>query len=258
MPETIDPREEYPEGSFCTFTDEQTSETTDSRDLMLFLRSVEINDPIARRHEVDVPGMDNTLDLTEALGGVYFSRREITLTFACINYTTQRFLSLASTLRNMFDGRVMHVTLSSDLAYYWRGRCQLEASRPSMEHTEITITMDADAHKYSIYSSYEAWRWDPFSFVDGVVTQQDDVILEDGETKSVELPIDPARGKPILWLNSGASGSVSARLSTDKEWHALRSGKNTLPEIRMNDRAEVTLMLRGTGTVGVEYRIGSL
>ena len=87
-----------------------------------------------------------------------------------------------------------------------------------------------------------------------MVTSQSDISLSGG-TESVTLPKDPARGKPTLWLNSG---SARARLSTDPTWHTLRNGANLYPEIRQSADGEVTLLLDGSGSVGIEYRIGSL
>jgi hypothetical protein len=253
----VDPRGLGPQ-CHVTFMDEDGTNEHDSRDLGLILTDVSISDPVARRFEVTVPGRDNTLDLTESLGGVYFDRRTVTLSFACVNWSTQRHWLLASHLRNLLDGRKMRVVLSDDLGYFWLGRCAVNVERPGAEASLVTVTVDADAHKYSVFGSYEPWKWSPFSFVDGVVTRAEDVVLRNGETKTVTLPVDPARLKPTLWLNAGGSGSVSAKLSTDKTWHLLRSGRNVIPEIRLSDRSEVVLQLRGTGRVGIEYRVGSL
>jgi len=255
MPEIFDPS--TLDVDYCTFTVEGTGDEYNSLDWMLILTNCEVGDALARRYEVEVPGRDGKLDMSEALGGVYFENRRIELTFACINYTTQRHMLLASTVRNAIDGKLCRVSISSDIGYFWRGRCQVDATRPGMQYSELVVTVDAEPYKYDTVSSYDAWQWDPFSFVSGVIVQVEDVVLNN-ETKSVTLPRDPARGKPILWLNSGGSGSVSAKTSGDNAWHLLRSGKNVIPEVRMSATAETTLMLKGTGTVGIEYRIGSL
>lgn len=259
MPSTINPRDLPGDRDYAKFTviDGAHEREHDTRDWMLFMTDVSISDPEARRYQVDVPGRDGTLDLTEALGGVYFANRTIEMRFTCVNYTTQRFHLVSSQMRNVLDGRLVRLTLFDDLAYFWQGRCQVETERSGLEATEIRVTVDADPHKYSIMGSYEPWKWSPFSFVDGQTTNPEDVVL-DNETKTVTLPQDPARLKPTLWLNTGSSGSVSARISGDTEWHLLRVGKNVLPEIRQSDREEVTLYLRGTGRVGVDYRVGSL
>lgn len=258
MPSEIDPRDLPGTRDYVTWTYEGEETAHDSRDLGLFLCDVDISDPDARRYQVEVPGRDGALDLTEALGGVYFENREIELTLVCVNYTTARFHLISSQLRNLLDGRLVRMTLSDDIGHFWRGRCQVETSRSGLDATEVVVRMDAEPHKYNVFGSYEPWKWSPFSFVDGVITRAEDVVLVNGETKTVSLPVDPARLKPTLWLNTGGSGSVSAKLSTDPTWHVLRSGKNTVPEIRLSDRTGVVLQLRGTGRVGIDYRVGSL
>lgn len=246
---------DYPDASYVMITDEAKGiqfNTVD--DWNLALVGVSIGDPQVRKYEVTVPGRDGTLDLSNALGGVYYENRDIELRFACINYSTERFHVLASTIRNAIEGRVCHVTLSDDLAYYWRGRPQVDATWPGIEHSEIVITMSAEPHKYSIYGSYEAWKWSPFNFVTGVVTQEEDIVLTGG-TALVPLPADPARGKVTLWLNTG---NAKAKLSTQSMWKTLTAGENVFPEIRLQDKETSTLQLKGTGSVGVDYRIGSL
>lgn len=258
MPSIIDPRDLPGDRDYAVFQREGSATTLDTRDLMLFLNDVSIGDAKARRFVVDVPGRDGVLDLTESLGGVYFENREIELTLTCVNYTTARFHLLSSTLRNELDGRLVRLVLSDDPAYFWRGRCSVETGRSGIEATQIRVAMDAEPHKYGVTSSYDPWLWGPFSFVNGVISRVEDVVLANGQTKTVTLPLDPAKLKPTLWLNAGASGSVSAKLATDSTWHLLRAGKNVIPEIRMSDVAEVNLQLRGTGRVGIEYRLGSL
>ncbi len=246
---------DHPDASYAIITNEDRDvqyNTVD--DWNLVLTGVSIGDPKVRKYEVSVPGRDGVLDLSNALGGVYFENRSIELSFACINYTTERFHLLASTVRNAIEGMKCRVTLSDDLAYFWRGRPQVEVVWPAMDHTELVISMSAEPHKYSVYGSYEAWKWSPFNFHTGVVTQEDDVVLT-GSVVRVTLPIDPARTKPTLWLNTGAA---QARLSTQRSWKTLTAGANVFPEIRMSDSSEVVLELNGTGSVGVDYRVGSL
>lgn len=252
--QTLDPtRYDVP---YATFTVEKTNVSYNTKSAWkLFRAHFEIDDAELRRYEVVVPGRDGKLDLSDALGGTYFEDRNITMTFRCINYTSERFHLLASTIRNAIDGKKCRIVLSDDPAYYWSGRPQVEASWDG-DKSDIVITASVFPYKLSTVTGYEAWKWDPFSFVDGRITKQEDVVLEN-QTKSVSLPIDPARGKVTLWLNSG---DVSAQMVAygDYTWHKLKSGVNTFPTIRLSDEKRVWLNLRGTGSVGVEYRLGSL
>lgn len=223
-------------------------------DWSLLRAHFEVGDPQLRKYEVTIPGRDGVLDLSEALGGAYYGDREISIRFICINWIEERFHLLASTIRNEIEGRVCRISFSDDLGYFWRGRPQVEATWRGNGTSEITITVTVEPFKYALTSSYEPWVWDSFSFVTGVVTQQSDIALSGG-TETVTLPRDPARGKPTLWLNSG---SARAKLSTQSAWMTLKAGANLFPEIRMSDSADVVLQLNGTGSVGIEYRVGSL
>ena len=250
----------HPNSPYATITIESTGTEYDTRDLGLLLSGVDISDPEARRHQISVPGRDGALDFTEALGGIYFENREIVLTLVGNAISSERFRLACSTLRNALDGRMCRLVLSDDLGYYWRGRPQVDVDPIGRHHLKATMTFDAYPYKLNTVSSYEAWKWDSFSFVDGVITQAADITLVNGETKTVTLPRDPARQKVTLWLNTGQSGSVRARTSREAAgaYHLLRAGANRFPEIRMAADAETTLYLTGTGSVGVEYRIGSL
>ena len=251
--------DQHASSKYATITIDGTSTVYDLRDLGFLLSDYSIPDPNARRHEVDVPGRDGTLDLTEALGGVYFENRTVELTLSGNAASSEYFQRNCSILRNAFDGRVCRLTFSDDPNYYWLGRAGVGAERLGRHHMTVTITIDAYPYKLAIDGSYDQWRWSPFSFIDGVVTHPEDVVLSN-QTKTVTLPIDPARQKVTLWLNSGSSGSV--RVRTDREdpttYHLLRMGRNKFPEVRMSATAETVLYLTGTGSVGVDYRRGSL
>lgn len=240
----------------ATFTDDASGTVEyDSRDWGFFLEApTGIPDAKARRYEKTVPGRDGVLDLTDALGVVNFENRAIELSFVYQCGTQSNYHLMASDMRNTLDGKRWRVTLKHDASWYWVGRCQVDTSKVGAEAMRLVVRIDAEPFKRSVQSSYEAWKWSPFSFVDGVVTNPSDVELTGG-TATVSLPRDDAASKVTLWLNSG---SADAKTSTDKTWHALKPGANRIPEIRMSRDGATVLQLRGTGTVGVEYRLGSL
>lgn len=252
MKATYKPLENAP---YVLFEVEDTGESYNSaEDWNLVLNGFTISDAEARKFAVSVPGRDGALDLSDALGGVYYENRKIEVRFTCVNYVAERFHLLASVVRNALDGKVARVIFSDDLAFFWRGRPQVSAEWGGMNYSKLTVSLDAEPYKLNVVSSYDAWRWDSFNFVNGVITQASDIELS-GSTESITLPKDPARGKPTLWLNTG---SARARLSGEQTWHTLKAGANVFPEIRMSATAESTLILNGTGSVGVEYRVGSL
>jgi hypothetical protein len=236
------------------FTDEDNGEKFSTLDNGMILSDMSIGDPAARTHGVTIPGKDGVLDLTEALGGIYYENRTVELDFRIIDYTEKLFHLTSSKMRNALDGRKMKIILGDDPDHYWMGRCAVDVDRSGRYVSIVKVTVDADPYKYNVLSSYDPWEWDRFSFVDGVITQEADVTLT-GSVKTVKLPVDPTRCKLVLWLNTG---TAKARLSTDATWHTLASGSNSFPEIRLSNISESTLYLDGTGSVGIAYRIGSL
>ena len=249
----------HPNSEHVTIIIDATGEVVDLRTLDFLLADYTIPDPNAKKHEVQVPGRDGTLDLTEALGGVYFENRSIELVLKGNAVTSEHFQLKCSQLRNTLDGKVCRLTFSDDPSYYWIGRMAVDAERMGRHHMTITLHLDAYPYKLKIDGSYDPWRWDPFSFVDGEITHPEDVVVNN-QTKTFTLPTDPARQKATLWLNSGSSGSVWVRTNREdpSTRHLLRLGRNRFPEVRMAADVETTLYITGTGSVGVDYRRGSL
>lgn len=239
---------------YVTFATESGESYNSKTDWKLLRAKFEISDPQLRKYEVMVPGRDGMLDLSDALGGAYFGNRSVKVSFLCLNWLEERFHLLASTMRNAIDGKTCRIVLSSDSSYFWRGRPQVVAEWDGSGASSLTVEAEVEPFKYSISSSYDPWVWDTFSFVNGVIVQEADVTLNN-QTKTVTLPADRAGGKPVLWLSNG---SVQAKLSTQQEWKSLESGRNTFPEITMDKEESVVLQLKGTGTVGIDYRLGSL
>jgi hypothetical protein len=237
----------------ATISVEDVGEEFSLLDEGFLVTDVSIGKVDVRTNKVQVPGRDGDLDLTEALGGVTYGNRDIVLALATAYDTTSAFLTAASSMRNKLDGRQVKVTLSSDAAYYWQGRASFEYEY-GKGVSEATLTVDAEPFKRSVYSSYDPWEWDPFNFVTGVVTQANDISVSNS-TATLEMPRDPARTRPTLWLNSG---TAKVRLKGQTSWQTLKAGANIVPEIRLSDTEDTALEVSGTGHVGVEYRVGSL
>ena len=91
---------------------ETTTEVVVAEGWDLVLNSFSIEDAKARKYEVQVPGRDGALDLTDALGGVCYENRAIEMRFSCVNYVSERFHLLVSDIRNALDGRIVQAVKS--------------------------------------------------------------------------------------------------------------------------------------------------
>ena len=92
-------------------------------------------------------------------------------------------------------GKRVKVIFDDDMGYYYVGRATVvpDYDRKGQIGT-FTVTIDAEPYKYSIVDSLEPWKWDTFSFVDGVIQGYSDIVVNGSREVTLsgsELPVIP-------------------------------------------------------------------
>lgn len=119
------------------FDDLHVGYTTDF--LMNYAR---VSTPIAKIKEIEVPGMNGVLDITESLGDVKYSNRQISFKF-----TTREYAKINDLINNL-HGRKMKIILDRDNAYYYRGRCSVADPLPAKNLFTVEVTADCNPYRY--------------------------------------------------------------------------------------------------------------
>lgn len=120
---------------------------------------------------VDIPGMDGSLDLTEALvGRPTYGRRSGKWKFILANDYGEWQIRY-STIMNYLHGQEMEVRLEDDPDYFYFGRLDVEEFKtdPDQNWSTITIEYNLMPFKYDLVSSIDDWIWDTFNFETGVI-----------------------------------------------------------------------------------------
>lgn len=214
-----------------------------------------IGDPVQNTNYVKVPGLDKLIDLTEAVTGrVTYSHREIKINLAGIRKETD-WEAIISTFRNAIDGKICQVTFDNDIAYYWRGRIKISDFSSVMRLGYLTISIpEADPYKYNVQSSAEPWKWNPFNFETGVITNADaEHIVGSGD---VVIPAGNMYVSPEFVVSNMASQQFTVKYNG--KTYELKTGSNKIPPILINGDDEVALKFTGTADVLIVYRGGSL
>lgn len=148
-------------------------------DLGMILAQKEIGLPETQTTYVEVPGRDGVIDLTEAASGtVKYNSREITLTFiTCKNISELEWPQFLERVAGALHGQKKKITFDEDEDYYYSGRCEIDTFETSNAKQTVVVRCTCDPYKYYKYASGEAWLWDPFSFVDGVIYNTSDVYI---------------------------------------------------------------------------------
>ena len=158
--------------------------------------------------------------------------------------------SLLSDIANCLHGQDFErIILDEDSSFYYKGTAEVNQFKSDKSIGTIVIECDVEPYKYDLYSSDEDWLWDPFSFIDGIINETKDLIV-DGE---LEVNIIGRRKRevpkficdnPLELIFNGQSYNLSA-------------GTSYSPDIEICE-GENTLKFIGSGKVTIEYRGCSL
>lgn len=214
----------------------------------LKLETIQLSFPEAKTDQVDIPGSNGVIDLTEVNGQVCYKNRTMTLTFS-LDDDYAKWHLLSSRIAKELHGKVIKCILPDDPNYYYEGRFSLDSKKTNDVITDIVITGDVHPFKMDVYSSSEEWLWDPFSFEDGIIRSYHDIEISGTTSVSVigsEMPVVP---KFIC--------STDMDLEFNSSVFHLSAGETTDYDIILSE-GENQLIFTGHGTVTIEYRGGIL
>lgn len=197
----------------------------------LVLSSKDIQAPEPKIMQIDIPGGDGVLDLTDYFGDTKYNNRLLSFTFSRAFAVPGEYLALYSTVHNAIHGRMLDVVLDDDSEYYYRGRVTINEWKSERRIGNIVVEVDAEPYKYKLAETVVAV----------VVTGTNSIVLPNGRKRVVPEITTDAEMK----ITYGAyTGTFDAGTFTIPEL-ALAAGKNTV---------KVT----GTGNISFRYREGVL
>ena len=215
-----------------------------------------ISEPEMETNYINVPYRNGLIDASTALTGrPVFKKRQ--LSFALGGKRPRMgWDSVMSQIRNAIHGRTCRLTLDNDPNYYWRGRVFVENfNRDQILGTFNLNVPIAEPYKMSHYTSADPWLWNPFSFVNGVISYQDAWDVDYRLTVTI-----PAGHMPTVptFVVSDMSQEWPLSMLCKGVYYNLSSGSNTFPDILVGGDNEVVLTFTGWGKVQIVYRSGSL
>lgn len=129
-----------------------------------------INPPQVKTKTNDNPGGDGIFDQTESLTGFpLYGQRTGSWDFLVLNGWNEWY-RLYSEILNSIHGKAVQIVLEDDPAWYYNGRVTVNQWKSDPGHSTITLDYNLDPYKLSRTLSNEDWLWDPFSFIDGIIT----------------------------------------------------------------------------------------
>ena len=231
-----------------SYVDVLFGNTKSYEDWGLKLETIRLSFPEAKTDQIDIPGANGVIDLTEVNGQVCYKNRTMTLTFS-LDDDYAKWHLLSSRIAKELHGKMIKCILPDDPNYYYEGRFSIDSKKTNDVITDIVITGDVHPFKMDVYSSSEEWLWDPFSFEDGIIRSYHDIEISGTTPVSVigsEMPVVP---KFIC--------STDMDLEFNSSVFHLSAGETTDYDIILSE-GENQLIFTGHGTVTIEYRGGIL
>lgn len=216
---------------------------------LILKKRPEISMPKPKTQYVDIPGMDGSIDMTDAFGIVKYEDRPIKFTFKVIG-DRENWYTRHSELANYLHGQKLKVIIDEDRYYYYLGRPTVNEWESSRNTATIVIDGIYEPFKYDINQPADGgWLWDPFSFVDGVVFK--DKMPVDG-TQSIKIRIDYLPQIPTFTCDASGMAVIFNDVT-----YPLQEGLNKIFEIELA-KGDNFLTFTGHGTVKIGYKVASL
>jgi len=178
------------------------------------------NPPAPKYNFLDLPGANGTVDLSDVLSNRYpvYEDRKGSIEFYVMN-GYKEWYNAYSDIMNYCHGEKCKLILEDEPTYYYRGRVSVNAWRSEKDWSKIVLDYQLEPFKYELFDSTEPWHWDPFSFIDGVITNSEEWVGEDGTgfivggtgntTVSKEIAVTRMPVCPVFSIKC-TSGTVSA------------------------------------------------
>lgn len=230
----------YPDvqiGEFKTFTD-----------WGLKLESMSVSFPEAKTGQVDIPGANGLLDLSEVNGQICYKNRTLTLNFSLLDDYTE-WHDLSSKIARALHGKVVKCILPDDPNYYYEGRFSLQSTKNSDVLADFVFSGDVQPFKMERYTAAENWLWDLFSFENGIVRGYSEISVSGSLTLEVigsDMPIVPE-----------ITCSAAMNVEIGGQVFELVEGVNKNYDIVLGSGRNM-MKFTGNGTVSIDFRGGVL
>lgn len=218
---------------------------------------------------IDIPGGNGSLDLSEALTGYpVYNNRTGSFKFRVMN-GYKPWNERYSEIMNYLHGKSMTAVLFDEPDYLYRGRFSVDDWKSEDTWSIITIGYSVDPYKWSLESSTEPWKWDPFNFENGIIRDSifSGIYISSSSSwtsKSFNAGyFGIAPFSPNVTISGASSTGIDIRfinsyLGIDVTMN-FKNGTTFVPDmIFYGQTTPYTILFKGIGTVSIDFRVGRL
>ena len=149
-----------------------------------------ISPPEPKLHQVDIPGADGILDLTESLtGDVEYGMRDVSMTYLYYGDRAQ-WRQAYRDLLTAIHGKTCTIVLDEEPDMTYTGRLTLAAPDMDGKQNKLLLTIEGQVYPWpeELEQDPDDWLWNPFNFETGEVNamqEPDEYTLEERHLATV-------------------------------------------------------------------------
>lgn len=182
--------------------------------------------------EVEIPGMNGPLDLSECFGEVFYNARSLVAEFDMEEPGSKEFETHFEEIRNYMNGLVHKIIPDFDDEFFYEGRINLSYSKKNNIFYGITIS--ADVYPYKL--------------------KNEKTVVSATVSGTKEINCSNLRKSVVPTITTTADFTIEFNGNS----YAISSGENIIvPDIKFVAGDNV-LKCSGTGTITFTYQEGSL
>ena len=201
-----------------------------TEDFGYYIASRQIGAAIPKTNLAEVPGANGFTDLTDVLGPVRYSSRQITLQLLDI---ADNYLEKYSALQRAYNGQPVQISFADDPDYYYTGRATVDHLYRERKSARVALVATCQPYKY---------RWDETVITNTLTTEFKTIRISNGGMP-VLAAFEVDKETTILW---------------DREQYVIGAGTHYVPEIILPSGASTLQAKSDGGTLKIKYREASL
>lgn len=139
--------------------------------------------PPFRKNSIKLPGRSGEIDLSETITGYpLYDNRTGQLSFIKVD-RWQDYQTIKNEMLEFLHGQQIQMILTDDPSWYYEGRISVNKLACDELHGTIAVKYNLEPYKWALDGTLEPWKWDTFSFVDGVI--YNGVYIDETQTPSI-------------------------------------------------------------------------
>lgn len=200
------------------------------RDAKLLLAKKEMGSPAVKTNEVDIPGADGKLDMTDFFGEPKYDNVTHKFDFVTLE-EREKFPLQFAVIKNTIHGKKVRIILDDDPTFFYLGRCHVSSFTNEKGAGAVSVDCDCEPYKYKLTKT--------------VVTK-----AVNG-TEAITLTNARKRAVPTIATTAAMTIAFGGGTWTNS------AGTYTIPELELVEGANA-VTVTGTGTVTFTWQEGEL